>query len=122
MGTKNIDDFYLSFARVCQEHAFATRIRIGTSRDNQRNGNWKCLMGKKHIEDFCVNFARACQDHTFVARIQTGTPKDNQWNGNGKCLIGKKHKRLLCDFCERLPGSRFCCQDLNWDPKGKPKE
>ena len=44
---KNINDFDVNFARTCRDHILATRIQVGTSRDSQRNENWKCLIGKK---------------------------------------------------------------------------
>ena len=83
-GQKNINDFYVNFARTCQDHTFAARIQIGTSRDSQRNENGKCLT------DFYANFTRACQDHNIAARIQMGTPWNNQRIENGNCMIGKK--------------------------------
>ena len=87
---KSINDFYMNFARACQDHIFAARAQVETPRDSQRNENWKCLMGKKNINYFYVNFACTCQDHTFAARIQIGTSRDSQRNENGKCLMGKK--------------------------------
>ena len=117
-----MNDFYVNFARACQDHTFAARIQMGTPRNNQNNENGKCLMGKKNINDFDAKFASTSQDHTFAARIQVGTPRDSQRNETGKCLMGKKQKRLLCEFCARLSGSLFCSKGQSWDPKGQPKE
>ena len=44
---KNINDFFMNFARACQDHTFPARIQAGTPRDNQRNENGKCLKGQK---------------------------------------------------------------------------
>ena len=44
---KNTNDFYVNFARACQDRTFAARVQVGTPRDSQRNENWKCLMGNK---------------------------------------------------------------------------
>ena len=79
----------MNFYRTCQDHTFATRIKVGTLSDSQSNENGKCLLGKKNINDFYINFDRTCQDHTFATRIQVGTLSDSQWNENGKCLLGK---------------------------------
>ena len=106
----------MNFARACQDHTFAARIQVGTSRDGQRTEHGKCLMGKKHTNDFCVNFARTSQDHIFVARIRIGTPRDRQRNGNGKYVMDKKHKQLLCEFCVHKSESHFCGKDSSWDP------
>ena len=46
-GFKNINNFYVNFARACQDHTFAARIQMGTPRNNQREANGKYLMGRK---------------------------------------------------------------------------
>ena len=89
-GQKNINDFYVNFARACQDHTFAAKIQIGNPRDTKRNENGNSLMGEKNINDFYVDFARTCQDHILAARSQVGTSRDSQRNENGKCLMGKK--------------------------------
>ena len=55
---KNRNDFYVNFARACQDHTFAARIQVGTPRDSQTNENGKCLMGKQNIHDFYLNHTR----------------------------------------------------------------
>jgi hypothetical protein len=52
MGKKNINGFYVNFARARQDHTFSARIHIETPGDSQRNENGKCLMVKKNTNDF----------------------------------------------------------------------
>ena len=86
-GYENINDFYVNFARTCQDRTFAAKIQIGNPRDTKRNENGNSLMGEKNINDFYVDFARTCQDHILAARSQVGTSRDSQRNENGKCLM-----------------------------------
>ena len=117
---KNMNDFYVNFARACQDHTFAARIQIGIPRDSQRNEHGKCLMGNKTQKSF-IWILRAPARTTLLPQGSKlgsqGTYKrmkiENVW-------WVKKHKRLLCKFWSHLPGSHFCRKDLSWDPKWQP--
>ena len=119
---KNRNDFYVNFARACQDHTFAARIQVGTPRDSQMNETGKSLMGKK-TETIFMWILRA---PVRITLLQQGSKLGHQ--GTAKAMkLGnvwwvKKQKRLLCEFCSRLSGSHFCSKDPSWDTKGQPNE
>ena len=122
MGRKNINDFYVIFARTHQDHTFAARIQIGTPRDSQRNENGKCLMGKKTWTTFMWNLRAPVR----ITLLLQGSKWGPQGTTKGKQMENvwwvEKHKRFLCDFWAHLSGSHFCSKDPSWDPKGRLKE
>ena len=117
-GYENINDFYVKFARTCQDRTFAARIQIGTPRDSQRNVNGKRLMGKKHKRLLC-EFCSHLSGDFFAARIQIGTPRDSQRNENGIWLMGKKNiNEFYANFART-------CQDRTFAAKiqiGNPRD
>ena len=117
-----MNDFYVNFARACQDHTFAARIQVGTPRDSQRNETGKCLMGKK-TETIFMWILRAPVRITF---LQQGSKLGHQGTAKGMKMENvwwvKKHKRLWCEIREHLTGSHFCSKDPSWDPKGQLKE
>ena len=92
-GQKNINDFDVNFARTCRDHILAARIQVGTSRDSQRNENWKCLIGKKTQTTF-MWFLRAPVRTTILPQ---GSELGPQGTAKGMiienvCLVKKRQR------------------------------
>ena len=122
MGGKNINNFQVNFARACQDHTFAARNQIGTPRDSQRNENGKCLMGRKTWTTFMWILRAPVRITLLLQGSKLGPQGTTKGMKMGNVWWVEKQRRLLCDFCAHLSGSHFCCNDPNWDPKGKPKD
>ena len=114
--------FWCEFcARLPGSH-FCCKDQNLDPRDNQRNENGKCLMGKKTETTF-MWILRAPVSITLLPQGSKLGPQGTiRRMKMGNVWWSKKHKRLLCAFCERLPGSHFCRQDPSWGVKGQPKE
>ena len=121
-GQKNKGDFYVIFARACQDHTFAARTQVETPRDSQRNEHGQFLMGKKHkrfFYEFCARMSGSHFSRKDPSWDPKGQPKEWKW----EMSEGPKN---INDFYVNLART---CQHHTFaagiqvgTPKGQPKE
>ena len=87
---KNINDFYVNFARACQDHTFVARMQMGTPRNHQRNENGKCLMGEKQKRLSCEFCAHLSGSH-ICRKDQSWDPKKQPKEWKCKPSDGQKN-------------------------------
>ena len=120
-GQTNINDVYVNFARTCQDHSFAARLKVGTQRNSQGSENGKCSMDEKHkrfLNEFCAHLS--CPH--FCSKVPSWDTKGqpNEWNWK----MSDGHKRInnvYVNFARACQDHTFVARNQAGIPRGSQR-